>query len=453
MNPLDLLGLADGPDRPAILTRDGICSTGEILGRARAVARRLEGAGVAGRPVVVNLDAGVHFAAGMVGAWMAGSTPVLLDPLVKRELERAVDRTGAGAILRGQGAGPIPDPRGVLAIAPSDDVDPGRREVPGVPGDRPVLFLYTSGSTGEPALVPKTFAQVDVERRFITILLDNPRRAGTLAPWCHIFGLLFSFVVPLRNRGVCDLSAGISPLALLERAAAGLLDLVVAVPAIYRVMNRMLEARDLGPFPGTCSFVSSGAALPSAVRARFEELTGRPIVDFYGSTEAGGVAYRADDGPWRVEPHVRWRIAPGGYLEVGSESVSVATDGGFYRLGDLVRAEGEGFVLVGRADDVVKIGGRRLSLDEIREVVEGCPGVEKAAVLARAVRGEPRIVVCVVPSGAGIDPDAVKAFVRSRLADHKVPRVVHVLDSIPMTPAGKIDRPALDEVIGEGEKR
>lgn len=453
MDPLELLGLDPARESEVILTGEGAFTPGDILERASAVAAVLVSGGAAGRPAIVNMDASVGFAAGLIGSWLAGCVPILLDPLVKDELQRAVDRTGAGAAIRGaMSIGQVPE--GVLLVTPDGARGPMGRTAPSIEGSEPILYLFTSGSTGQPALVPKTFEQVDVERRFISRLLGSPRRVATLVPWCHIFGFLFSFLVPLRGGGVCDLSAGISPRAALEKARAGEVDLVVAVPAIYRVMIRILEDEGGGPIASGCRFASSGATLPDDVRGRFEAASGVRIHDFYGSTEAGGVAYRSDGGPWRVEPHVEWRISPEGHLEVSSPSVSVAANapGGFYRLGDLVEAADGGFTLKGRADDVVKIGGRRISLDEIQGVVESCPGVDRAAVLARPVRGVNRIVSCVVSRKGGVTPAGIKAHVRARLADHKVPRAVVLLERIPTTPAGKVDRPALEDMLVERER-
>ena len=111
--------------------------------------------------------------------------------------------------------------------------------------------------------------------------------------------------------------------------------------------------------------------------------------------------------------------------------------------------EGRGFVLEGRKDDIVKIGGRRTALGEVQGVVESCPSVLHAAVLATRVAGVNRLVAYVEPSTADLDTQAVKAFVREHLADHKVPRVVHIVEKIPRTPAGKIDRQRLLAMFDE----
>jgi acyl-CoA synthetase (AMP-forming)/AMP-acid ligase II len=442
MDPLGLLDLGARPDLPLVLTRDGAHSRAAILSRGAAMARRLEGCGARGTRVILSLDSGPDFVAGLTGCWMAGATPVLLDPLVRRELGRAAEMTRARVVIRGRGA-PGDDVFGLTALAPDGAV----REpcpAPEVPDDAALVWLFTSGSTGEPALVGKTFGQLDAEVRFLSALFPDARRVATLVPWCHILGFIVSFLLPARRGGLCDLRAGISPRAALDLVSGGEVDLVVAVPSILRVMIRCLEQDGPIPGPSPCGFAVSGAPLAGDVRSRFEALAGCTITDLYGSTEAGGVAHRRDDGPFIADSYVEWRIAKDGRLEVRSPAASVGEPGAFYALGDLASAEGPGFRLAGRADDVVKIGGRRISLGEVEQAIEACPGVAHAAVLARVVRKEMRLAAFVVPSGPGFDPETVKAFVRRRLADHKVPGLVIVVDALPRTPAGKVDRRALE---------
>ncbi|MFO8071297.1 MAG: class I adenylate-forming enzyme family protein [Polyangia bacterium] len=447
-DPLNLVGLAADSSVPAVVTREGSFDRTELRGRAAAVAAELERIGAAGRRAIISLDASPEFVAALAGAWLAGAEPVLLDPLVRGELRRAAEITEARVVIHGGGARLADLPDGIEELVPGD----GRRDpgfAPRLEESQPVVRLFTSGSTGKPTLVPKTRGNLETEIEFLADLLGEPRRVATMVPWCHIFGFTVSFLLALWRGGSCDLRAGISLRTLLAIAVAGELDLVVAVPAIYRALVRAAESADETRVPSHCRFVTASAHLSADLRERFAELTGRSIVDIYGSTEAGGMAYRTQDGPWTAEPHVEWRIADGAHLEVSSPSVSVVPAGGFFRVGDLARRSGDGFELIGREDDVVKIGGRRVSIGEVERTLESCPGVEAQVVLRRRLRGEPRLVAVVAAKSDGLDGEEVKAFVRSRLADHKVPRVVRVLDSLPIGPGGKVDRRAVGRMLDE----
>src|SRR5258707_5246018 len=95
----------------------------------------------------------------------------------------------------------------------------------------------------------------------------------------------------------------------------------------------------------------------------------------------------------------------------------------------------------GRADDQLKIGGFRMEPGEVAAVLAGCPGVAQAAVISR----EERLIGYIVPangSHAGL-ADAARAHAAARLPDYMVPAALVVLEALPLTPAGKLDKTAL----------
>ncbi len=479
VNPLKLIGF-DNPDfqRTAMLDHKGTVAFNELMARAKGVADGLLEKASCGDKCIVSLKNGPDFFAGLTGTWIAGLTPVILDPAVRSELKNAAEMTASKvAIVEEE----INLPDGMLPLilkeipltpfvkggspvllgsdcnestcydsikAEYEDLD--KLSVLSVGDDDPVLFLFTSGSTGKPTLVPKTFRQIEVEVNFISSLFDNPKRIAGLVPWCHIWGLLSTFFVPLKSGGICDLRGGISARDVLQAASLEELDLVAAVPVYYQAMVRLFEEGLLPNFKTNCRFACSSAPLNGDLRNRFKSLTGQGITDIFGSTETGGIAFRREDGPWKVEPHVTIRVDEDGKLDVSSDSVSFKTDDGFFTIGDLVELNDEGgFMLLGRQDDVVKIGGRRIALGEITRTVEACPGVFHAAVLTESVAGTLRLVAYVEAKVQTLTSKEIKAFVRSKLADHKVPRTVCFVDSLPLTSSGKLDRRKLNEMTSK----
>ncbi|TQC42615.1 amino acid adenylation domain-containing protein, partial [Rhodococcus sp. WS4] len=113
-----------------------------------------------------------------------------------------------------------------------------------------------------------------------------------------------------------------------------------------------------------------------------------------------------------------------------------------YRTGDLARwSAGHELVFVGRADDQVKIRGLRIELGEVDAVLASALGVDTAVTVVRSVAGAP--VLASYVHGADLDSAAVRAFAAQRLPRYMVPASVTVLDAVPLTPSGKVDRAVL----------
>lgn len=226
------------------------------------------------------------------------------------------------------------------------------------------MVMYTSGTTGEPKMVPKMFCQFENELfELVKVFGDGwvNRKVYSTVNHHHIYGLLFTVLLPTATglpyrRHRIDYP---SELVSLSGEAA----VIASSPAYLKRLAA--DAEQPIPFKTTPIIYSSGGPLPEEVARKCEGITGYWTMEIYGSTETGGIAYRqSKNGPiWKPFEVCKMSIGENDCLNVKSSYI-LEPDG--FTTGDLVEIYDDGrFLLKGRADSIVKIEEKRISLPEV----------------------------------------------------------------------------------------
>lgn len=315
------------------------------------------------------------------------------------------------------------------------------------------LHLYTSGSTGAPKVVRKSTANLFEEAQALLVSHPWPRSPiiGSVAPQ-HMYGLTFTVFLPWVAEVPWVDETPRFPQDLRDAFAVTDAGTLISVPAHYRAL--LEDDIDLSGI--RC--VSAAAALPEETAAAWSTRHGSAILEIYGSTETGVIAHRGlqRSQHWRPLPNVSLSET-GGLLRVVSPYVG---DGcpisGFETADRVVLHADQSFELLGRADSIIKVAGRRVSLDAVEKNLLSFPGVAEAAAIAVPTPGRVRdqVIWAVVAGSWQVVPDVevIKAYLRKSLDGVEIPRRILVVDQMPHNAHGKLPRSALIELFRSTEQ-
>ncbi|GAA2065657.1 hypothetical protein GCM10009722_29480 [Williamsia deligens] len=485
------------PDAIAVTdTAGGELTYAALDAAADGLARALVAAGAGpGRFVAVALGRDVDLVVTLLAVMRSGAAYVPLDRAHPSARLRTILDTARPVLavvgdpddLAGTTAVPVHTLDELRATDPADDVtlvDPDPREA--------AYAIFTSGSTG----VPKG---VVVEHRQVTSLLSALHQtvpADEDDVWSMVHSAAFDVSVaelwtPLTGGGrlvVVDTDTVRNPVDLVDTLDRQGVTLLAATPSLFHPVADVLRARGIPT--ALRRIVLAGESFDPAAARRWHgdhPGTTTALENLYGPTEATvyvtGRAMTAEFSQAATEPDIGVafpgsratvldaRLAPvpdgvpgelhlaGGQLARGyldrpdlTAVRFVADPAGppgsrMYRSGDVVRLRDGSLRFAGRADDQIKLRGYRIELGEVESAVYAAPGVSSAVVTVHRPDGESldgstdRLVAYV--TGAGVEADAVRASVAAVLPDYMVPSDIVVLDRLPLTVNGKVDRAAL----------
>jgi long-chain acyl-CoA synthetase len=459
-------------ERPALL-HDGVrIDYAELEASAARFAGLLRSYGIGpGDRVALLLANEPAYVAAYYGVLKLGAIVVPLNPMLKRgEIENRLDHSGSAVLVAAPGreeelaglAATLVDPAEAASAEPVAEI------VERDPGDTAVI-LYTSGTSGGAKGAELTHRGLLANAEFLAGPLLRLTTDAVLlgsAPLTHVLGQSGVMNSAIAARATVALMPRFDAAKALELMRSDGANVILGVPTMCIALLR--EAESLSTAPQLRVAHIGGAPLAPETLHAFRDRFGCEVIEGYGMTEIAGVvaAFRVGDevkaaSVGRPADGVELRIdaAPGEVGEVLIRSDSLLSgywrnpeatreafdDDRWFATEDLGYLDSDGCLfLVDRKKDVILRGGYTVYPREVEDVLHEHPAVHEVAVVGvpDETFGE-EIVALVVLKGDG-DPDAIKEFVRERVAGYKYPRLVVAVDALPKGPSGKILKRAID---------
>jgi long-chain acyl-CoA synthetase len=471
------------PDRPAVRLDDMTLSYARLDDFSARAADWLRERGLKpGDPVGIMLPNVPQFPVFYYGVLRAGGTVVPMNPLLKaREVahylgdsgaslviaaDSAAAEAAAGAATAGAAAVTVPDLDKIACWPASAHSEVTRRA-----DDDTAVILYTSGTTGTPKGAELTHANM---RRNAAVTATSLLGLGPddvvmgCLPLFHSFGQTCGLNAAVQSGACLTLVPRFSPRAALQVIERDQVTVFEGVPTMY--VGLLGEGAGLADTSSLRLCVSGGAALPVEVLHGFEKAFGAVILEGYGLSETSPVAtfnrrdqrkpgsiglpvegvelrlVSVEDGEAEAPPGEVGEIAIRGHNVMKGywkrpEATAAAIRGGWFRTGDLARADEEGFYyIVDRKKELIIRGGYNVYPREIEEVIYEHPAVLEAAVVGipHPSLGEEVAAAVALRPGMTASPDELRDWVKQRVAAYKYPRHVWLTDSLPKGATGKI---------------
>jgi o-succinylbenzoate---CoA ligase len=398
------------PDHPAVVAGGEAVTYAELDERAERAARALAARGARpGDRVRVSHPPGIAFA----------------------ELLHAVPRLGAVFVP----VAPVHPPQ---PAAGPNQADVAIRTVHD-PGEV-FTVIHTSGTTGEPKPVELTFGNhaASAAASASALGVDPGDRWLCPLPLHHVGGLCV-LVRCAVNHTTAVLHERFDAERVKRTLEAGEATLASLVPT----MLVRLRGAGLRKAPGLRAIALGGGPIPAGL-LEWAEDAGVPVTPVYGMTETCSQVVAGSPG--RPLEGVELRIGPDGEILVRGPMVAaeeLAPDG-WLHTGDLGRLDDQGRLHVeGRLKEVIVTGGENVAPLEVEQALLAHPAVADAAVTGRPDREWGEAIAAFVVPRRRVDPEELRAWCRERLAPHKVPKEILLVETLPRSPGGKLLRARL----------
>lgn len=496
MNTLTGILEHGAPDRPALIVPDGPTWTYAALKREVAkIADTLAGLGVERKDrVALVLPNGAEAILCFLGAAAVTTVAPLNPAYTEDEFRFYLEDTGAHVMLVPAGGAEAAraalGDRGVLVevsvvgdgevrLTSTSMVDPERRSSAATPDDV-ALILHTSGTTSRPKRVPLTHANLcrSLDNIVETYALTAEDVSLCVMPLFHVHGLVASTLSTFNSGGAVVAPPRFNPLRfwpVVERYGATWFS---AVPTMHQLLLSRLRDDERPAGAENLRFIRScSSALPPEVMLQLEQRLGVPVLEAYGMTEASHQMSSNPLPPSERRPgtvgcgtgvevgimdEAGTLLAPGevGEVVIRGENVTHGYENnpdanassfthGWFRTGDQGRLDDGYLTILGRLKELINRGGEKISPREIDETLLSHPAVAEAVSFGspHPMWGE-EVAAAVVLAGEATSAE-LQRFCKERLADFKCPSKIHIVESIPRTATGKVQRRHVAAAFGE----
>jgi long-chain acyl-CoA synthetase len=349
---------------------------------------------------------------------------------------------------------------------------------------------YTGGTTGIPKGAMLSHQNITANARQINMLdphsrinnpVDNvPDRILGVLPFFHVFANATVLNRTINNGGEIVMLPRFEAKAALAAVSRTKVTSLPGVPTMYQALLDCPEIEETD-FTSLRACISGGAPLPAELKAKFETLTGAVVIEGYGLTESSGVVscnpYEGLNKLGSIgqpvpgthvklldkDDHTKAALSgePGELVFAGPqvmrgywgrpEADAEVFVGEYLRTGDVATIDEDGFIfIVDRLKDMIAVGGFKVFPSQVEDVLYRHPSVKEALVIGvpDAYHGEVPRAFVTLNTGAADDGEALTAWLNPQLGKHERVQAVVVMDVLPKTMIGKLDRKALRAAVG-----
>jgi long-chain acyl-CoA synthetase len=488
-------------DTPALICEDRTLTYSEYFRCVAGLARRLqdfsEGKSLRDERVALICGNSLEMAIGLFAAHASGAQIVPVNPIyTKRELTHILGDSEPIAVIYDTEIADVVRPllkdldithgievggaEGERFDIWQEDTDISLPDLP-APDDFATL-QYTGGTTGLPKGVNITHRQLSAnlsQRESGWPTLQGSERILCVMPLFHVYASSMALHLAVYCKGQLNILERYRPDTVLDCIADARITLLPVGPTIFHGLMAY-EGFAEADFSSLRVAYSGSAPLPEETLRRWEQATGCPILEGYGQSEAGPVVSVVHEGVTMIagsvgqplidtivqivdvetgtnilaageqgEIRVQGPQIMSGYRNRPDETAEALRDGWLY-TGDIGELDQAGNLFIrDRKKDMVIVGGYNVYPREIDEVLFSHPDISEAAAVGVAdeYRGEVVRACVSLRAGATTTMDDLLEFCRQELAKYKVPSRIDILDEVPKTTVGKIDKAAVRELL------